>query len=823
MNSWIRGLNVSLIVLATCIGASSATAAPTHASRRPIAALLSIPLQPRNPSILGPYDEIHMLVDGQRTDGRRVDITANTAFEVSDPRIALVDSGAVVRGRSDGATTIVARCGGRIIRIPLVVRGVNRPAPPSFAIDVMPVLTKNGCNSGACHGAGAGKGGFKLSLLGYDPNADYAVITRGSGARRVAPAQPEASLLLRKPTFAVSHKGGQRFRVGSSEYRLLRDWIASGMPGPSAKDPHVIGLEPVPAVRTLEVGSTQRITIWARYSDGKRRDATGQTVFTASDESVAGVTANGEATVHGAGEGAIVLRYQGLVATARIVSPFAPPMTRPASYYSGATLIDRNVGQKLDALGLPPSDRCNDADFMRRCYLDVIGLLPTPQEARTFLADQGANKRKRLVDRLLARPEYVDYWTLRWADMLRCSRQTLGDKGMASLYQWIRDAVAENEPWDRFARGLLLAQGSAFSNGAANYFRGAASPNALAETTSQVFLGVRMECAKCHNHPYERWTQNQYYQMAAFFARVASKTGDQKDEPVVTLSNTGEVRHPKTGREVAPCALDSSPVAADFRGDRRAVLVEWLTSPQNPFFSHEVVNRLWKHFLGRGLVEPVDDLRATNPPSNAPLFDALADDFVRGGYDLRRSMRLILLSQTYQRSALPLPANSHDAKYCSHYTFKRLDAEPLMDAVTAATGVPDKFDGFPVGFHATQLTDTAVGSYFLDLFGRPARTTTCECERSTDPNLGQILHLMNSSAINGRIASKSGRVAGLVGAKMDDRRLVEDLYLATYSRFPSWVESQQATRALASSHSRQQAAEDILWALMNSKEFVFNH
>ena len=820
---------ICALTAALTVASCSAILLSSAADHRPTAKraandpVTSIAVTPGRTSLRGPYDEIHILVDGRRPSGHPIDLTGKAVLTCADPKIAVVDKDGVLRGKADGKTTLSARYQRWTVRIPVVVRGISHPAAPQFTVDVMPVLTKAGCNMGACHGAGAGKGGFKLSLLGYDPDADYEVITRGSGARRVAPAQPENSLLLRKPAFVVFHKGGQRFRVGSPEYRLLRDWIAAGMPPPTPKEPRVIGLETAPAVRTLAPGQHQKITVWAKYSDGTKRDATGQTVFTASDESVASVTPNGEAKVNGPGEGAIILRYQGLVATSRIVSPYAVPIQRPAGAYSKASSIDRLVGQKLDSLGLPPSDNCTDSDFLRRAYLDVIGLLPTPQEARAFLTSRDPQKRVKLVDALLARPEYVDFWTLRWADILRCNRRALGDKGMAALYSWIREGVAENKPWDQFARELLLAQGSTFSNGATNYFRTATSPNTLAETTSQVFLGVRIECAKCHNHPYERWTQNQYYQMAAFFARVGSKTGDRKDEPVVILANSGEVRHPKTGKEVAACALDSTPLKPDFSGDRRAVLADWLTSANNPFFAHEVVNRLWKHYLGRGLVEPVDDLRATNPPSNPALFDALADDFTRHKYDLKYLMRAILLSQTYQRSPLPTKANDRDVKYYSHYAFKRIDAEPLMDAIASATGVADKFDGYPAGFRATQLPDTGVGSYFLDLFGRPARNVACECERSADPNLGQILHLMNDKDINSRIASKTGRIAGLLAAKADDRKITENLYLATYSRYPAPTELKQAVTALATAKNRQQAAEDILWALLNSKEFVFSH
>lgn len=855
MKAFTRIIAGGLLALAC----SAATAQPPVSHKKPIERrqtdlkVSALTLLPPHPFVRGPYDDVHLLVDGRVAGGGSIDVSGGARFSVADPKVAEVDSDGVLRGRADGTTTVTAQYQGSTVRTTIEVRGMTRPAPPRFTVDVMPVLTKSGCNMGACHGAGAGKGGLKLSLLGYDPDADYEVITRGAGARRVAPAQPENSLLLRKPAFTVFHKGGQRFRVGSPEYRLLRDWIAAGMPGPTPKDLRVVSIAAVPLTRTLTPGQTQRITVWAKYNDGTRRDATGQTIFTASDESVASVGPNGEAKVNGAGEGAIVLRYQSVVATATLTSPYAPPISRPAAAYAKSGLIDRHAGRKLDSLGLPQSPDCTDADFLRRAYLDVIGLLPTPQEARTFLASSDPRKREKLVDSLLARPEYVDYWTLRWADILRCSRKSLGDKGMASLYTWIRTSVAENKPWNRFAQELLLAQGSTFSNGATNYFRTATSPNTLAETTSQVFLGVRIECAKCHNHPYERWTQNQYYQMAAFFARVGSKTGDRKDEPVVILSNSGEVRHPKTGKEVAACALDGVPLKPDFTGDRREVLADWLTSPQNPFFAHEAVNRLWKHFLGRGLVEPVDDLRATNPASNPALFDALSDDFAKNGYDLKRLMRSILLSQIYQRSPIPSKGNERDTKYYSHYAFKRIDAEPLLDAIAAATGAPDKFEGFPVGLRATQLPDTGVGSYFLDLFGRPARNVACECERSADPNLGQILHLMNDTAINARIGSKSGRIAGLLSTKSDPKRITDELYLATYSRFPTPSERQQATAAITASvpaaptvwvnpwksapalewkdakapppppKTRQEAAEDILWALLNSKEFVFNH
>ena len=739
--------------------------------------------------------------------------------------LALAVSAGVVQAQKPAAKTgKAAPHAAATAKTPPAAPTAPKSTVPHFLNDVIPVLTKAGCNMGSCHGAAAGKGGFKLSLFGYDPDADYESITRGAGARRIARSQPDNSLLLRKPTFGVFHKGGQRFSVDSPEYRLLRDWIVAGLPGPDPNDPHVIAVEVTPAVKTLARGQTQRYVVHARYSDGTVRDTTRQTLFNASDESVATVTPDGEAKAVGFGEGAVVVRYQGLVTTARVISPFATPRTTKANAATTTSgRIDALVTQKLDALGLDASGRCTDADFQRRASLDVIGVLPTSEEARAFLMDRSPNKREKLVDALLNRPEYTDFWTLKWGDILRCSRNILTDKGMYAYNRWIRQSVADNKPWNQFAREMLLAEGSAYSDGPANYYRASTGPQELAETTSQVFLGVRIQCARCHNHPYEKWTQNQYYQMAAFFSRVRAKKGDRANETVVYLTDSGEVRHPKSQKEMAPTALDAAPLPASYTGDRREALADWMTSAQNPFFTHNLVNRLWKHFLGRGFVEPVDDLRVTNPPSNPALFDFLSEDFARNGYDVKRLMRSILLSQTYQRTVEPKGNNARDSKYYAHYPFKRLEAEQLLDALASATGVPEKFDGFPLGTRATQLPDSAVPSYFLDLFGRPGRVSSCQCERADEPNLGQVLHMMNSAGVNTRLADKSGRVAILLASKATDNQVVEDLYLAAFARYPTLDESCKGILLLAGAKDRQKAAEDLAWALLNSNEFVFNH
>lgn len=791
---------------------------PRGVDRSPIQALTSVP---DKINLQGRYTEARVLFDGPAADGTTRDVTPEVSLSVNDTRVATVDENGTVRPRSDGSTVLIARLQGREARVPIQVQGVTNAKPPRFLTEVLPVLTKAGCNQGACHGAAAGKGGFKLSLLGYDPDFDYESITRLGGARRLTRSQPDNSLFLRKPALTIRHGGGKRFAVDSPEYRLLRDWITGGLPAPAANEPRVARLEVIPAVRTLAVGRTQRFIVRAHYNDGSQRDASGQTLFTASDETVASVEPIGEARVVGPGEGAVVIRYQGLVATARVISPYGPP--RQKTSVAAISPIDQLVFAKLAALGLEPSGRCTDEEFVRRAYLDVTGLLPTPDEVRSFLWSHEPQKREKLIDALLERPEYVDFWTMKWGDLLRNSRRTLSDKGMFTFYRWIRQSVVENKPWDQFSRELLLSRGSGFKEGPANYFRIASKPEDLAETTAQVFLGVRVQCARCHNHPFEKWTQRQYYQLAAFFARVKTKRGDTQEEQDVYLTSTGEVQHPKTGKNLVPTALDAAPVSADYQGDRRRALVEWLTSGENPFFSHIIANRVWGHFMGRGLVEPVDDLRATNPPSNEALFDYLADDLVKHKFDLKYLMRSIMRSQTYQLSSRSTPANERDTRYYSHYAFKRLGAEQLLDALGECTGVPEKFDGFPSGTRAAQLPDSGVPSYFLDVFGRPARQITCECERTSEPNVAQVLHLMNSAGVNDKLASKNGRVAQLVDAKLPARQVVDMLYLSSVSRYPSLAESRTAIKAIESSKEPQKATEDLLWALLNSKEFLFNH
>lgn len=772
-------------------------------------------------TLSGKYASTRLLVETSTRAGLR-DISGDTRFRSTDPKVAVVDNG-VLRPVANGTTTVEASWNGAKLRMPVRVVGVS-DAGPRFVGDVLPVLTRLGCNQGGCHGAAQGKGGFKLSMQGYDPESDIVSITRGAAGRRVSPSRPEASLLLRKPLGQVPHKGGTLLQEGSAHHRLLVEWIASGMPGPRPDDISVERLEVVPSQRTLRVGARQNFRVVATFSDRSVRDVTEEALFSGSDASVARVEPSGETRVVGKGEAAVLIRYDDKVVAATVTAPFGSPLPAPeVRANSPSAHIDYYVDRKLARLGLVPSPRASDSDFLRRVTLDLTGTLPTVERTRAFLADTRPDRREKLVDELLASREFVDNWTLRWGDILRSTRSALGDRGLHAFNRWLRDSIESNKPWDAMARELLLASGSTFESGPANYFRASPTADTLVETTSQVFLGVRIQCAKCHNHPYEKWRQNQYYEMAAFFTRMRSKNGEGPDEKVYFAGESGEIANPRTKKTAIPTPLDSRPVPASFTGDRRQPLADWMTSKSNPFFAQAAVNRLWGHFLGQGIIEPVDDVRVTNPPSNPELLAWLADDFVKNRFDLRRTMRAIVLSETYQRSSIPTKANAADTKYLSSFRFKRIPAEPLLDAVASATGVPEKFAGYPAGTKASELLDAATQSYFLDLFGRPARNIVCQCERSDNPSLGQVLHFMNGKGINDRLSSAEGRAAKLAASQKPNTEIVRELFLSAFSREPTLDEMLTASLRIHASPDRKQGIEDILWVLLNSKEFVFNH
>ncbi len=712
--------------------------------------------------------------------------------------------------------------------------------PVSFRNHIQPILAKSGCSLGACHGAAAGQGGFKLSLRGYDDEGDYLTLTRGAFGRRITPADPARSLLLLKPTNAVPHKGGEKFKVGSDDWKTIVEWIANGAPGPKADDARIQKLEIEPALVQLQPGAVQQFTVRAHFSDGHVEDVTRHVKYTATNQSVINVDDGGNVGVIGNGESAVTAWYLSRIAVGTVSAPFqntiAPDVFAKAERRNW---IDDLVLEKLAALHLAPSPRCNDSEFIRRVFLDTCGILPSAEEVRAFLADTAPDKRGRLIDSLFARPEFVDYWTYKWSDLLLVSSRKLKPSAMWAYSKFVRDNVATNTPWDEFARRILTAQGSTIENGAGNFFVLHEDPRELSETTAQAFLGFSMACAKCHNHPMEKWTNNDYFGYANLFARVRFKNGATDGENVVFSTDSGELTQPLTGKPQPPRPLDGERIAFDDPRDRRAVLAAAVTAPENPYFARAIVNRVWANFFAVGLVENVDDIRASNPASNAALFTKAAEFLVGKKFDLRELMRAILQSETYQRSSVALPENKADTRFYARYYPRRLMAEVALDAVSQVTRVPTPFETdvrnqnqakgteYPMGWRAVQLPDANINSYFLKSFGRPQREVTCECERSAEPTVSQALHLSNGGTVNQKLAAKDSIVATALASGKPAAQLIEDAYLATLARLPTEAERGRFEKVLADARDgteeRRLALEDTYWALLSSREFLFNH
>jgi hypothetical protein len=715
------------------------------------------------------------------------------------------------------------------------------PTMDTFRNEVIPILTRIGCNSGACHGALAGKGGLKLSLRGYDPETDHFVLTRQARGRRIDRQEPTRSLFLLKPTLSINHGGGQKLVPGSPDYQILVDWIAAGAPAPLADGPRVARIEATPATSVLKPKDTMQVVVKAFYTDGTSRDVTRWARFNSSEDLVAGVDADGRVTVAGYGEAAITVGFANYVAAVRITSPL--PNVVDAKVFATAprhNFIDDLVLKKQQQLNLPPSPPCADAEFIRRAYLDAAGILPTPEEVRSFLESKEPNKRAKLIDALLDRPEFVDYWAYKWSDMLLITSRRLPQPAVWSFYQHVRQGVATNKPWDRFARDILTASGGSLHNGAANYFVLHKDVSDLTEATAVTFLGTSITCARCHNHPLEKWTQDQYWAMANLFGRVALKNGDRAGDVVVQTQPEGDVPHLRRGVPMPPTPLDGKPLPFDSTKDRREYLVEWLTAPDNPYFAKALVNRVWRNFLGRGLVEAEDDLRATNPPTNPELFDALAKDFVDHRYDVKHLIRTVMNSSTYQRSSKPVPGNETDDRFYSHYLIRRLSAEVLLDAYSQATGVPTPFTqvgtgtggrqnygGYPLGTRALQLPDSLVVSSFLDSFGRPERAITCSCERQQDSSVSQALHVSNGRTLNDKIRARNSRVEAWLKENIGDEEAVRRVFVLGLSREPTPAEMTKFKGFLAEATAdpmtgRRGALEDLFWSVLASKEFAFN-
>lgn len=702
----------------------------------------------------------------------------------------------------------------------------------NFLRDVAPILNKAGCSAGTCHGAAKGKNGFKLSLRGYDPQFDYEALLYDLGGRRFNRADPGRSLMLTKPTQQVAHGGGLRFDFNSDYYKTIYNWIAQGVPFGDPANDSVIALEVEPKEIFMDrPGGTVSVKISATYADGGRRDVTREANLDSNIPDVAVVGAQADVKGARVGEATVLVRYQGKF-TSVPVTVLNPAPGFVWKQLAQHNYIDQLIDAKLQRLKMQPSPMVDDAGFLRRVSLDLTGQLPDPNEVRAFVADATPSKvkRSRLIDKLIGSPAFIDHWTLKWGDLLQANRKYLGEKGVYAFDEWIRESFASNKPYDKMVREILSSSGSSYDNPAANFFRVTRDPKPTMEKTTQVFLGVRMVCAQCHDHPFERWTQNQYYEMSAFYSALGIRPGYEVGEEIVYNQREGfDMKHPKDNRVMKPNFIvpasygSSGPIPAD--SHRRLALAEWVTSKDNPFFAKSTVNRVWSYFFGRGIIDPVDDIRASNPPSNPALLDALTRDFIDHGFDLRELMRTIANSRTYQASLVTNEWNAGDADNFSHAIPRRLSAEELMDALTLATGVRPSFPDVPPDTRAEQLPDPHVGEEgFLDLFGRPSRESSCECERRSDVSLPQALNLVNGKTISDAVAGGNGRVAKAILSGKSDRDLVEELYLASFSRQPTAGELESALKYLGSgSRGRAALAQDLLWALVNSKPFLYNY
>lgn len=803
---------------------------------------IDLRVYPPEVAISGPNRTQQLLVVLEENGRVVADLTANARYSSSDSKIATVSSTGLVSAISPGEATITAGSADKSTRVKVkAVTGGD--AGWNFRNHVLPTLTKVGCNSGACHGALAGKGGLKLSLRGYDPDTDFFVLTRQALGRRVDLTKPADSLVLKKALRAMPHAGGKRFEEGSDHHTALLNWVAAGAIGPKDTDPRLVRVEVFPKAALLKPKDKLRVVVRAVYSDGTLEDVTRWGKFGSSEDLVAGVTDEGLVTVAGYGEATVSVNFGSKVATLTITSPYpnmvgAATFTRPPRN----NFVDEQILRKLELLKLPPSGPCTDEEFIRRAFLDTCGVLPKPDEVKSFLADSSPKKREKLIDRLLDRPEYVDYWTMKWSDMLLVSSRKLPQPAMWAFYRAIRQKVADNEPWDRFARSVITSSGSTLTNGTGNFFVLHKDVSDLAESTAVTFLGMSLTCARCHNHPLEKWTQDEYWAFANLFARVGLKNGDRAGEVLIQTRADGDALHPRRGVPVPPTPLDGKPLPAESPLDRRAHFANWLTSPDNPYFAKALVNRVWKNYMGRALVEAEDDLRETNPASNRELFDALAADFVAHRFDVKHLMRTILNSAAYQRSSKPQPANAADDRFYSRYLVRRLPAEVILDAYSDITGVPTPFDqtksaagdavtptkSYPAGTRAVQLPDSLTASRFLEAFGRAERVQTCSCERTADASVTQALHLNNGQTLNDKLRSPNSAVSKWQAEGLADSDIVDRVFLLALCREPTASERKKFLKILAettkdNAQARREAIEDFVWAVLTGREFLFNH
>jgi Protein of unknown function (DUF1553)/Protein of unknown function (DUF1549) len=830
--SLFRGL-FTLSLLCIWTGASRADVPTDPAARAKIIGTpKSLQVQPDKLTLDGSRATAQLVVTGVYADGTVRDLThlADFRLEGTDTLIG-IDGERFITAKKNGAATLAVSAGGQSVKVPVIVRNLEKTQPVSFRSEVIAALNVGGCNSGACHGTPTGKNGFKLSLRGYDPPSDFIQLTKDLLGRRTDRQDPQASLVLLKALGRVAHEGGSRFPASSIAAQTLTTWMSEGLHDDVPTLPAVKRVEVLPGQRILNDPSRyQQLSVRAEFADGSIKDVTRLTVFTSSDPAIAQVNANGLVEFGQSGEVAILCRYLEELVPVRLMY-LEPKVGFKWSNPPEANYVDKHSFAKLKMLNIQPSDLCTDQEFVRRAYLDVCGILPGPQDVTKFLESKDANKRAKLIDELLDRPEYADFWTLKWSDVFRSTRKTIQVKGTHVFQKWLRNHIDKNTGFDQIVYEVITSGGSTYANPAANYYRVSRDPTALAETTAQLFFGIRMQCAKCHNHPFERWTQDDYYSMAAFFSRVKYRVdpidgGDPKKKDgaeYVYVERSGEVTQPRTGKTMPPKFMGGKfPDIAPGK-DRRESLAKWMASGDNPFVPKSVANRIWFHLVGKGIVDPVDDFRDSNPSANDDLLDALATDFVKNRFDAKHLIRTIMNSRTYQLSAQTNDFNKDDNKYFSHAVTKLLTAEQLFDALCQVTEVPEKFAGQPLGTRSVQLPDGEANHPFLKTFGQPARELACECEREGDSNLAQALQLINGPAVNDRLRNPNNRIGKLIAAKKNDKEILNDLFLVTLSRLPNDAEGSKLLGHVSLSADRRRAWEDVHWALINSKEFLFRH
>lgn len=824
-----------LLAAILAIGALSNSAI----SAEPSKAVTSLSVYPTVLKLKGMDDAPQLLISGKRADGREIDLTQNASYSVSDPKIVRVEPSGRVFPLTNGTAEITASVDGMIVKVSVTAEKMESPLPINFVNHVVPVFTKLGCSSGGCHGKIAGQNGFRLSLLGFDPRFDYDNLMKEARGRRVFPAAPEKSLILTKATGTAAHGGGKKTEVGSEEYKIIRRWIASGMPYGEPTDPTVTKITVVPENRVVDRNTKQQLAVYAHFSDGSVEDVTRRAQFESNDTEIATVNESGVVgTLSLTGQAAIMARFQGNMAVFRAIVP--RPGEAIKFNFPEQNVIDKATAKKWRELNISPSDLCSDEVFIRRVYLDIAGTLPNAAEVVAFIADKDPAKRDKLVDKLLETPEYAYYFANKWADILRVKRRGQPDRayGTFAFHTWIRESIAADKPYDDFVREIVCAVGDESKAPPTVWYKEVKTPENFVDDVSQVFMGQRLACANCHHHPFERWSQDDYWGVAAFFGRVGTKNvpvpgkvvqGQQNQKQILFVKANGTVQNKRTGQSSPMKPLDGEPMTSTAGEDPRQAFADWMTSPKNPFFAKAIANRYWAHFFGRGIVDPLDDMRVTNPPSNPELLDGLAEALIDSKFSLKTLIKTICKSRTYQLSSQPNDFNAADRQSFARYYPKRLQSEVLFDAVCKLTDSTGAFPGLPADkfapSRAIMLPDESFQSYFLDVAGRPQRISACECERVNEASLAMTLHLLNSQEVQDKISRAGGRADQLVKDSRPDAEKVTELFLLAIGSKPSKEKLDLALEHIEKHRSTKTvkaAYENIIWALMNSKAFLFN-